>query len=237
MMGEKYKGCFGDKRIDARGAQLHGRLFSNATSSIQALSLNRAEQKGFYHFLHNDKTTEKKLITELINRCGKLSKGKVVLCIQDTSEANLSAHAGRIAADSGLGDIDDNKNGIGFKVHPSLVVDGQTCFPIGFSDIRIWNRSVGMADKHERNYTKLPIEEKESYKWIQSSEHSKEVLSQASAVIIVQDREGDIFEQFMQIPDGKTFLLIRSKVNRSVASTDEKLWELLSKADALGNMR
>ena len=233
MMTVRYQDCFGDKRIDKRGTELNGRLFSNATRSIQALSINRAEQKSFYRFLHNKKTTEKKLIAELMSRCGKLSKDKVVLCIQDTTEINLSGHAGRIDKGSGLGDIDDNKNGLGFKVHPSFVVDAQSCFPIGFSNIRIWNRCVDMADKHERGYTKLPIEEKESYKWIQSSEQSKEVLSAAKAVIIVQDREGDIFEQFTQIPDEKTFLLIRSRVNRSIGSS-EKLWEVLSAATVLG---
>jgi len=233
MVGIKYENCFGDKRIDDRGSQLHGRLFSSATRSIQSMASSRAEQRGFYHFLHNRKTTEKKLIAELTGRCKKLTKDRVVLSIQDTSEINLSAHAGRIDKSSGVGDIDDSHGGIGFKIHPSFVVDASTCFPIGFSDIRIWNREEGMADKHEREYSKLPIEEKESYKWIASSGNSKEVLSKAKAVIIVQDREGDIFEQFVQVPDEKTFLLIRSRVNRGI-DREEKLWDALSKAMVSG---
>jgi Transposase DNA-binding/Transposase DDE domain len=233
MIGVNYENYFGDKRIDERGCQLHGRLFRSATRSIQAMASNRAEQKGFYRFLHNAKTTEKKLIAELTGRCQKLSAGKVVLSIQDTSEINLSAHAGRIDKRSGVGGIDDNQGGIGFKIHPSFVVDAMTCFPIGFSGIRIWNREEGMADKYERGYSKLPIEEKESYKWIASSDESKKVLSKAKAVIIVQDREGDIFEQFVQVPDDQTFLLIRSRVNRNVGK-DAKLWDALGKATLLG---
>lgn len=58
-----------------------------------------------------------------------------------------------------------------------------------------------MADKYERGYKKLPIEEKESYKWIESSLNTKKVFENAQAVIIVQDREGDIFKQFATIPD------------------------------------
>ena len=65
MTGVKYENCFGDKRIDDRGNQLHGRLFRSATRSIQAMACSRAEQKAFYRFLHNGKTTEKKLIAEL----------------------------------------------------------------------------------------------------------------------------------------------------------------------------
>jgi hypothetical protein len=233
MIGVKYENWFGDKRIDVRGGQLHGRLFRSATRSIQAMAGNRAEQKAFYRFLHNGKTTENKLITELTSRCGKMSKDRVVLSIQDTSEINLSAHSGRIDANSGLGGIDDNQGGIGFKLHPSFVVDAGTCFPIGFSDIRIWNREQDKGDKYERRYSKLPIEEKESYKWIGASNNSKEVLSKARAVIIVQDREGDIFDQLVRVPDEKTFLLIRSCVNRGV-DRDKKLWDALSKATVLG---
>ena len=157
----------------------------------------------------------------------------MVLSIQDSSQIDLSSHGGRINKSSGVGDIDNNRGGIGFKIHPSFVVDAQSCFPIGFSDIHIWNREEGMADKHERKYTRLPIEQKESYKWIAGSQGSKEVLSKAKAVIIVQDREGDIFEQFVQVPDERTYLLIRSCVNRGTAE-NEKLWDGLSKAEVLG---
>jgi Transposase DNA-binding/Transposase DDE domain len=233
MIGVKYANWFGDKRIEARGTQLHGTLFRNATQSIQSMSSSRAEQKGFYRFLHNSKTTEKKLIAELTDRCQKMVKDKVVLSIQDTSEINLSAHRGRLKKNSGVGGIDDHFAGIGFKIHPCFVVDAMSCFPIGFSNIRIWNREEGMGDKYKREYNKLPIEAKESYKWIEGSTGSKEVLSQARAVIIVQDREGDIFEQFVQIPDEKTFLLVRSCVSRKVGS-DKKLWDTLSKATVLG---
>jgi hypothetical protein len=59
----------------------------------------------------------------------------------------------------------------------------------------------------------LPIEEKESYKWIESSIRTKEVLEQAKEIIIIQDREGDIDVQFCLIPDSKTHLLIRARSN------------------------
>jgi len=58
-----------------------------------------------------------------------------------------------------------------------------------------------MADRHQRNYQKQKIEDKESYKWIRASNESKQVLQYAEQVIIIQDREGDIYEQLSQIPD------------------------------------
>ncbi len=232
MIGISFEGCFGDSRLDRRGKQLHSQLFSNATRSIQAMSSSRAEQKAFYRFLHNDKTSEQKLIKQLTTLCGQRVAGKVVLCIQDTTEINLSAHKGRLKEDSGLGGIDDSK-GIGFKLHPSFVVDAMTCFPIGFSEMRIWSRDIESGNKDQRNYDQLPVEEKESFKWTDSSNKSKKALSAATAVIIVQDREGDIFSQFVEVPDERTFLLIRSKVNRKT-NDEQKLSEVLSTTAPLG---
>ena len=231
MQRVTYQGYFGDKRIESRGSSLHQRLFSSGTRSIQGLSISRAEQKAYYRFLHNDRASEEKLIEELTKRCSSQVKGKVVLAIQDTTEVNLTTHKGRLQSHTGLGGIDDSK-GIGFKLHPSLVVDAQTCFPLGFSSIRMWGRELDLDTKAERKY--LPIEQKESYKWIQSSDQSKTVLSEASAIVIIQDREGDILEQFIRIPDERTHLLIRSRLNRLTNDVEGKLWDNLSASPKLG---
>ncbi len=73
----------------------------------------------------------------------------------------------------------------------------------------------------------LPIEEKESYIWVASSLASKKVLAKGSEIIIIQDREGDIYDQFCLIPDAKTHLLVRAKSNR-VLKEKQKLFEHLS---------
>ncbi len=236
MIGVNYEGYFGDKRTEKRGTELHRRLFCNSTGCIQGISLNRAEQKAYYRFLHNKRATETQLIKELQERCSRQVKGKVVLSIQDTTEINLSSHKGRLKKDSGFGGIDDSW-GIGFKLHPSLVVDAQNCFPLGFSSIKMWGRDLERPNTEERKYKRLPIEEKESYKWIEAGKQSKQTLHQAEAVVIVQDREGDIFEQFKRIPDSKTYLLIRSNVNRNTDDIEGKLWDSLSASVKLGNYK
>jgi len=58
-------------------------------------------------------------------------------------------------------------------------------FLTGFSDVKIWNRPLEQSTKQERNYNLLPIEEKESYKWIASSQKSKDALHKAKKVIII----------------------------------------------------
>jgi len=66
------------------------------------------------------------------------------------------------------------------------------------------------------------------------SEHIKECLQDAAGVLIIQDREGDMFEQFEQIPDQKTHLLVRSRFNRSLRD-GRKLWHALSLAPLAGS--
>ncbi|HCN84553.1 MAG TPA: IS4 family transposase [Sphingobacteriaceae bacterium] len=233
MQKVTYQGYFGDKRIESRGSSLHQRLFISGIRSIQGLSINKAEQKAYYRFLHNDRASEGKLVEELTKRCSAQVSGKVVLSIQDTTEVNLTSHRGRLQPQTGLGGIDDSK-GIGFKLHPSLVVDAQTCFPLGFSSIKMWGRALDKDPENDQKHSHLPIEQKESYKWIEASDQSKRVLSEAAAVIIIQDREGDIFEQFLRIPDERTHLLIRSRVNRLTQGVEGKLWDQLSTSAKLG---
>jgi hypothetical protein len=72
-----------------------------------------------------------------------------------------------------------------------------------------------------------PIQEKESYKWIESALKSKQALDEAREIIIIQDREGDIYEQFWMVPDSRTHLLIRAKANR-VLSDKTRLFEHLA---------
>ena len=70
-------------------------------------------------------------------------------------------------------------------------------------------------------YNLVPTEEKESYKWIESSLSTKKVLEQAKEIIIIQDREGDIYEQFCLIPDKKNTFIDTGK-NQSNSSRKTK---------------
>ena len=173
----KFENCFGDARLQKRAIKMTRELFSKSVHSIRQISSDYASQRGWYRFLGNKKTTEQSIIKEITKQCYLSVKGRVVLSIQDTSEINLYNHKNRIQIDDSIGTTTSSDFGLGFFVHPSFVVDAQCGFPIGFSDIKVWNRSNGKTTKYEREYKKLPIEQKESYKWIESSIKSKESLA------------------------------------------------------------
>jgi hypothetical protein len=224
-----------DLRLVYRGNKILGDLFRSGVQSIRQSTQKESDAKGVYRFLQNDRISEDDIVTNMVHNCKESCLGKYVVCIQDTTEVNLSSHSGRIKKDSFIGTTNaKNDKGLGFFLHPSLVVDAQQCIPYGYADVKIWNRSLSFQSKYERDYNNLPIEQKESYKWLEVSNITKTALSSTVAgMVIVQDREGDIYDQFCEIPDSKTDLLIRSQRDR-VLIDKSKLFSCLSGQQAQG---
>ena len=210
-----FRGSFGDKRIEKRAVQALHKLTPGRNSSIRQVTESDAQQKSFYRLFNNKKFNEKAIEQSIVNRCGRLCKGRHVLCIQDTTEFNLSGQQGRVKASSGLGKT--TKEGIpGFMLHSSLVADANSGSALGYSYIKAWEREEDAPDRHIRKYKQLPIEEKESYKWIEASMQTKELLKQSETITIIADRESDIYDLLATVPDQKVHLLIRSNANRQI---------------------
>lgn len=146
----------------------------------------------------------------------------------------LYNHKNRIKLDDSIGLTNAaEENGFGFMVHPSLVVDAINCFPYGYCDVHIYNRDFKTAtDKH--HYKKLSIEEKESYKWIGACKEAKAALQEARMKVIIEDREGDIYEQFATIPDENTGLIIRAKSDRNLPEGGGKLFSKIASCEVAG---
>ncbi|MGS2762336.1 IS4 family transposase, partial [Sinomicrobium sp. M5D2P9] len=226
----RFHRSFARQTIGKKGATLLSSILISKSSTIRRISRDYAEQRANYRFLNNPRVEEQSLISECTSRVKELSRDRDLLVIQDDTEFNLSKHSGRLQPRTGLGPIRNTKS-IGFFLHPSLVLDATMLTPIGFSHIDIWHREEDNGTRHSRQYHKLPIEEKESFKWIRSSEASKENLAYARSITIIQDREGDIYEQFARIPDTKTHLLVRAGYNRNIKTDTEKVFDHLAQQE------
>lgn len=184
------------------------RAVERVTLTLRGAADRRAEWVGFSRWLNNPNVT----VSELVEHSGQALAGRVaglhVLAIQDTTELNYAAHAGRV---QGLG---PTGNGIdpGLFVHPVLVVDAGSRAVLGLAGIQIWTRQ-GPA---RPDYRHQPIEEKESYRWIQGAASAKTMLAAAAMVTVLGDRESDIYEEFARIPDTHTQLLTRACRDRSL---------------------
>jgi hypothetical protein len=202
--------------------------------SIRQISKNRAEQVGYYRFLENQNVTVGELVRSLSDHCVSLVEGKHILAISDTSEINLQSHVGRLKA-KGIGVVGNNTD-VGFYLHPTLILDGENGFPLGLSTVQLWSRDIDHADKHERNYQRLPIEKKESYKWLRSADETQRCLSIGNAKIVthIGDRESDMYEEFATVPNRDNHLLVRARIDRRLAGQTSSLYKYLNQQPSEG---
>lgn len=191
-----------------KGALLLRRAVERVTVTLRTAADGRAEWVGFSRWLNNPKVT----VSEISEACGNQLSGRVaglhVLVIQDTTELNYAAHAGRVR---GLGPCG---NGIdpGLFVHPTLAVDANSRALLGLAGLQIWTRQGPTC----ADYREQAIEEKESYRWLEGAATAKRVLAAAAMVTVIADRESDIYEEFDRIPDERSYLLTRACRDRAL---------------------
>jgi hypothetical protein len=206
------------------------------TAILHQSSTSRKDYVAACRFFNNDQVNYQNISKPLVLQTAKAAAGKSIIVGQDTSEINYEDHAGYLSrSDKDLGPVGNNKD-LGFFLHPSIVIDEQNEMLLGVSDVYIWNRSYEKQDKYGRQYAKQDIEEKESYRWITAAQRSKEVLKEASSILFVADREADIYEEFIAVPDKRCDVLIRSRANRQLYEREDKLYEVLAAAPEAGNI-
>lgn len=189
---------------------------------------------GYYRFLDNEQVSVSELVRSLASHCQTQVQERHVLAISDTSEINLQAHIGRIDRD-GLGVLGNDRD-LGFFIHPTLVLDGSCGFPLGISHVQLWSRAVEHLNKEARRYKELPIEDKESFKWLESAMGSTRCLEAggASRVTHIGDREADIYEEWVRVPKRGHHVLIRACRDRSIAQSSKSLFDYLSEQPCQG---
>ena len=102
--------------------------------------------------------------------------------------------------------------------------------PLGFLDAQCWARDPREFGKKAQRHA-LPIQDKESYRWIKSYEAVAAVQKRNPRIAVVSmgDREADIYELFEQAlrdPDGPK-LLVRAKHNRELQDEQERMFETI----------
>jgi hypothetical protein len=137
--------------------------------------------------------------------------GRHVLLIQDTTEINYQAKARR---KRDLGRV-GNGTDCGLFVHPALVVDAADGVLLGLAGATIWRRHKSKA----AHYQQQPIEEKESFRWIDTAQAAGARLEGAALITVVSDGEADIYEVFARLPDPRTHVLVRAHQDRALART------------------
>lgn len=202
-------GYFGDNRLKKNGEFFIRAMLEKQTVCLRQLGGNRAGEMKLGRWLANDSVTEEELVNNIVAKSSIPARDRHVLAIQDTSEMNYQAHAGRV---TGLGTVGNGED-LGFFLHPMLIVDAELETCLGLGAIKTWMRTT----KACKDYRKQPIEEKESFRWLETAEQTKKNLSDAASITVIADRESDIYEEWDRIPDQKTHMITRSCRDRKLA--------------------
>lgn len=104
----------------------------------------------------------------------------------------------------------------GILMHSSLVLTREG-LPLGLAAVKFWTRKKfkgTAALKRKINPTRVPIEQKESFRWLDNLRQSTELLGDPGRCIHIGDRESDIYELFCTAQEMGTHFLIRTCVDR-----------------------
>lgn len=226
-----YKGILHDSRIEKRAEKMMLDMLDFGNVVVNKFCLTHPDRIGAYRMLGNTSFDYNDLAEGLYRSCRNNEQKSHYLCIQDTTEINFTSHLNRLSMeDEELGPV-RNGHHAGFFCHPVLVIDEHFQLPIGISSIEIWNRKWDGLNRYERDYHHQNIKDKESYRWILGAQNTKALLSRATYLTIIGDRESDIYDEFVLIPDKRTHLLIRSGINRRLHSEEVNLFEKLDSSE------
>lgn len=220
----------GDPRRDARVKRMIEQLSANPGASIPKACGTRADTKAAYRALGSeDISTEEIRLAHARATVERMGGLKRVLVVQDTMILSFNT----CPATRGLGPT--GKAGThGLLVHSGLAVtpDG---LPLGIVHQQVWAREE--EERKRKTRRKRLVEEKESFRWLETVDAVESLLPKDLEVWVAGDREADLFELFAMPRRAELHLVVRAAHDRKVESTDAQyLHEAAEGAPVLGEM-
>lgn len=214
----------GDQRRDNRLLTIARDFYARPQASVPQACQSRAKTKAAYRFFEDDNhTMETILKPHYESTRERVKQEKVVLAVQDSTSLNYATHP----ATEGLGSLSTNQQAIGLLLHDTMAFNTDQT-PLGLLDVQCWARDPEEYGKKHYSH-KLPIEQKESYKWLKSYQAVAAVQKQCPDTMLVSvgDREADIYELFdlaLTEPNGPK-VLVRARHDRLLAEGQDHLWD------------
>jgi hypothetical protein len=208
MMQFEGIGEFGDARRAARGAWLFERIVATGSLVLRKIGGDRAGEIAAHRFLDSPQVSAGEIVETLARRTAQACRGRRVIVAQDTTEINFSGRAG---ARRGLGPAGDGKTP-GFFLHAAVAIDAVDEAVVGLLDAAVWTRRAGRVSARRQR----ALAQKESQRWLSTTQVVAERAAEAGQVIVVGDRESDIFALFARRPPGVE-LLVRAAQDRALA--------------------
>ena len=214
--------ALGDERLVRRLHTIAGDFFARPTMNIPQACGSRAKAKAVYRFLDHPRVHLESVLSGHYQATRRRAAAyPVVLAVQDTTELNYSTHR----ACEMLGPVGDRQSqAVGLLVHDTMAYNLEGT-PLGLIDIQCWARDPEDRGKRERRY-ELPIEQKESAKWLVSYRAATRLQAECpgTTVVSVGDREADVYELFVEARarGGQAQVLVRATRERKLEAEEEE---------------
>ena len=241
-IAEELRDCIlPDARLDGRLYNLVSQMSGSVGVPIPQACEDWAATKAAYRFFDNDRFDESDILQghfEATQRRYSQTTGPI-LVLHDTTEfsyqrENPEAIGATTRVNSGKDKAGRHRmhTVCGLLLHDSLAVtrDG---LPLGLTAAKFWTRRKFKgtnALKKKINPTRIPIEEKESMRWLDGVRQSTELLGAPDRLVHIGDRESDIYELFCLAEQLETRFLVRACVDRLAESRHRKISEAMSQA-------
>jgi hypothetical protein len=221
-----------DARLNARCGELAAQLAEHPSLPLNQVCEDLASTKAAYRFFDNDDVTPERILAPHQQRTvERMAAHSRVLAVQDTTFLNYTHHP----KTEGLGPIGKkNLKQRGFALHSTLAIlpDG---LPLGLLTQAILTRPENEPSHRPKECHQQPIEDKESYRWLQAFEQTLALAPAGIEVITVCDREADIYEMFAFAQEKKAPLLVRASSNRALLDAENrKLWPKVTGQPVVG---
>ena len=247
----------GDARRNRRLGRVAAQLAQAPAASISAACGGWAEAMAAYRLLHAPQVTPGAILAP--HQRALLARAATVPCVllvQDTTEeeegnredgrwASPEIDFSHMKAMEGCGPLNDEARR-GFFMH-SLYALSEAGLPLGVLDTAIVaRRDEDFRHAAARKHT--PIEQKESWRWVQGYVRTQEAARQLPGceLFSISDREGDIYEVFeawaQAGADGgpRAHWIIRANQDRALeglaVDAPQKLFAALAAAPELGTI-
>jgi hypothetical protein len=219
-------GCdFKDVRLGKRFGKLLGMMSEGIGESVPYACQDWANTKAAYRFFSNSDVSEDQIMAGHFQATGDrlFQANQKILMLHDTCEFSFQRNKdskigllGRPSCGKGKDGRPKHFTVRGILMHSSLAITLEG-LPLGLAAIKFWTRKQFKgcnALKKKINPTRVPIEEKESIRWLENLRQSTALTSNPGDCVHIGDRESDIFELFSLADELGTNFLVRTCVDR-----------------------
>jgi hypothetical protein len=239
-------GCnLADERLNKRLRKLVAQIGGAMGQSIPLVCQDWANTKAAYRFLSNDRVSESDILAGHFQttRERTVATDGPVLVLHDTTEFSYQREStDAIGITKSINSGRDKAGRLrshtvcGILMHSSLAVTTKG-LPLGLAAIKFWTRKKfkgTAALKKKINPTRVPIEKKESIRWLENVQQSTELLGDPGRCVHIGDRESDIYELFCAAQEAGTHFLIRTCVDRLAGDGDHTIADEMEKVAVKG---